>query len=37
MQVACKGMPLDLFSGDKNIGDTTGDGLGGVWKLAKPL
>ena len=37
MQIAYKGHPLYLFAGDKNIGDTNGDGVGGVWKLSKPL
>lgn len=36
MQAAFKGQPLYLFKGDKNVGDTNGDGVGGVWRLAKP-
>ncbi|NOX73492.1 MAG: hypothetical protein GXP03_07695 [Alphaproteobacteria bacterium] len=36
MQAAFRGMPLYLYVGDKKIGDTKGDGVGGVWKLAKP-
>ncbi len=36
MQAAFRGQPLYLYSGDKKIGDINGDGIGGVWKLAKP-
>jgi predicted lipoprotein with Yx(FWY)xxD motif len=28
-------MPLYLWQGDKKPGDITGDGVGGVWHLAK--
>lgn len=35
-QFAWKGMPLYYHFSDKNPGDTTGDGLGGVWHLATP-
>lgn len=35
MQWAAKGMPLYLWQGDKKPGDTTGDGVGGVWHVAK--
>lgn len=35
-QWAYEGKPLYLFIKDKNPGDTTGDGVGGVWHLAKP-
>jgi predicted lipoprotein with Yx(FWY)xxD motif len=31
---AYKGMPLYLWIQDKAVGDTTGDGVGGVWHLA---
>jgi predicted lipoprotein with Yx(FWY)xxD motif len=36
MQAAFRGMPLYLYAGDKKVGDIKGDGVGGVWKLAKP-
>jgi predicted lipoprotein with Yx(FWY)xxD motif len=32
---AYDGMPLYLYVGDKNPGDVTGDGKGGVWHAAK--
>jgi len=35
-QWAYKGKPLYLFSGDVNPNDTTGDGVNGVWHIAKP-
>ena len=35
-QWAYKGQPLYRFIKDKNPGDTTGDGVGDVWHLAKP-
>ncbi|MDX3893872.1 hypothetical protein [Pusillimonas sp.] len=35
-QWAYKGKPLYLFAKDAKPGDTTGDGAGGVWHLAKP-
>lgn len=31
-----KDKPLYTFAGDKNPGDKTGDGKGGVWHVAKP-
>ena len=31
-----KGKPLYLFSGDVNPNDTTGDGVNGVWHIARP-
>lgn len=31
-----KGMPLYYFASDKQPGDISGDGVGGVWHLAKP-
>ncbi|WP_051469339.1 hypothetical protein [Chelativorans sp. J32] len=34
-QWAYKGMPLYLWQNDKKPGDTTGDGVGGVWHIAK--
>lgn len=37
MQAAYKGRPLYMFIGDKKPGDINGDGVGGVWRLAKPL
>ena len=33
---AYKGQPLYLWVKDTKAGDTTGDGVGGVWHLAKP-
>lgn len=35
-QWAYNGKPLYLFAKDTKPGDTTGDGVGGVWHLAKP-
>lgn len=35
-QFAWKGMPLYYYSKDTKAGDITGDGVGGVWHLAKP-
>ena len=35
-QWAYKGKPLYLWINDKKPGDRTGDGVGGVWKIAKP-
>ncbi len=37
MQIAYKGHPLYLFAGDKKVGDRNGDGVGGVWRLSRPL
>lgn len=34
-QVAHNGKPLYRYSGDSNPGDTNGDGVGGVWHIAK--
>jgi len=31
-----KGKPLYLFSGDANPGDNAGNGVNGLWKLARP-
>lgn len=36
MQAAFRGMPLYLYSGDQKPGDIHGDGLEGVWHLARP-
>lgn len=35
-QWAYKGWPLYYFAKDSQAGDKRGDGVGGVWKLAKP-
>ncbi|HRL22897.1 MAG TPA: hypothetical protein PLP85_14100, partial [Alcaligenes sp.] len=35
-QWAYKGKPLYRFAKDAKPGDTHGDGVGGVWHLAKP-
>ncbi|MEF9966173.1 MAG: ATP-binding protein [Comamonas sp.] len=35
-QWAYKGWPLYYFAKDSQAGDKRGDGMGGVWKLAKP-
>ena len=35
-QIAYKGRPLYLYAGDSRPGDINGDGIGGVWHLAKP-
>ena len=34
-QVVWNGKPLYRYSGDVNPGDTTGDGVGGIWHVAK--
>ncbi|HHB82359.1 MAG TPA: hypothetical protein ENK61_02695 [Devosia sp.] len=36
MQAAFKGRPLYRFSGDQSVGEINGEGVGGVWELAKP-
>lgn len=36
LQVTYNGMPLYFYSKDVNAGDTTGDGVGGVWSIARP-
>ena len=35
-QFAWKGMPLYYYSKDTKAGDITGDGVAGVWHVAKP-
>lgn len=35
-QWAYKGAPLYYWTKDAKAGDRTGDGVGGVWKLARP-
>jgi predicted lipoprotein with Yx(FWY)xxD motif len=35
-QVTYNGAPVYYFAGDKKAGDTTGEGVNGVWFLAKP-
>ena len=35
-QFAWKGRPLYHYAPDQNVGDTTGDGIGGIWHLVKP-
>ena len=34
-QFTWKSMPLYYYNGDQNVGDTTGDGKGGVWHIVK--
>lgn len=36
MQIAYKGKPLYLWFKDTNPGDMTGDGVKGVWHIARP-
>ena len=36
LQIAYQGKPLYTFAGDHNPGDKNGDGLGGVWHVARP-
>lgn len=35
-QVSYNGKPLYFFAADAKPGDTTGDGVGGIWHIAKP-
>lgn len=35
-QFAWKGMPLYYYASDQKAGDMTGDGVGGVWHVARP-
>ena len=37
MQIAYKGRPLYLYSGDRRIGDVNGDGINGVWNISRPF
>jgi predicted lipoprotein with Yx(FWY)xxD motif len=36
MQIAYKGRPLYLYSGDARVGETNGDGIGGIWSISRP-
>jgi predicted lipoprotein with Yx(FWY)xxD motif len=36
LQVTYNGAPLYFYSKDVNAGDTTGDGVGGAWSIARP-
>jgi predicted lipoprotein with Yx(FWY)xxD motif len=36
MQVSYYGKPLYYFAGDQAAGDTNGDGVLGIWHIAKP-
>jgi len=36
LQVTYKGKPLYFWQGDTRTGDTTGNGMQGVWSVAKP-
>ena len=36
-QVTYNGAPLYYYAGDKLPGDTNGEGIGGVWTVAKPV
>lgn len=36
LQVTYNGAPLYFYIGDKSPGDTNGQGVGGVWYVAKP-
>lgn len=36
MHTTYKGMPLYYFVGDKNPGDTAGQGMGGMWQVVNP-
>jgi predicted lipoprotein with Yx(FWY)xxD motif len=36
MQWAYKGKPLYRWAMDKKAGDSSGDGMGGMWHIAKP-
>ncbi len=35
-QFAWEGMPLYYYASDTKPGDTTGDGVGGIWHIVKP-
>jgi len=36
MQLAINGLPLYYYAPDTKAGDTTGQGVGGVWFIATP-
>lgn len=36
LQLTYNGMPLYRYAGDKSPGDTSGNGIAGVWSVAKP-
>jgi predicted lipoprotein with Yx(FWY)xxD motif len=36
LQVTYNGRPLYFYAQDKRVGDTTGDGVEGIWHVAKP-
>jgi predicted lipoprotein with Yx(FWY)xxD motif len=36
MQFVYKGRPLYYYSGDQAVGDMNGDGIMGIWHIAKP-
>ena len=36
LQVTYKGMPLYFYKDDRNVGDTNGQAVGGVWYVVKP-
>jgi predicted lipoprotein with Yx(FWY)xxD motif len=36
MQITVSGKPLYRYAGDVQAGDVNGDGVGGVWHVAKP-
>ena len=36
-QVTYNGAPLYYYAGDKLPGDTNGEGIGGVWTVARPI
>ena len=35
-QLSYKDQPLYYWSRDKQAGDVTGDGIGGIWQVARP-
>ncbi len=36
LQVTYEGRPLYYWSRDRSVGDTTGDGIGDIWSVARP-
>jgi hypothetical protein len=36
LQLTIEGWPLYLYAADAEAGDTTGEGVGGVWFVARP-